>query len=116
MDRRAATGAVSERADSGVRVYPTKFKPTSSNFQGEEMSGVRFVITDRESFDSTRFGIELAARLKNFSRTMDFDRCRHLIGNRSGGYLKSGRDASFIWADEQQAAAFEERRKPFLLY
>ena len=103
----------------GVRVYPTRFTPTSSNLKGKNVSGIRFVVTDRESFDSTRLGIELAAALQSlFPKKLDFDECSKLIGNHEVVQdLKAGRDASFIWAKmQQQAAGFAERRKPFLLY
>ncbi len=103
----------------GVRVYPTRFRPTASNLQGKEISGVRFVVTDRESFDSTRLGIELAAAIqKLFPGKLDFDRCKNLIGSREViDYLKTGRDASFIWSKAQhQAADFARRRQSFLLY
>jgi len=103
----------------GVRVYPTTFRPASSNFAGTEIQGVRFVITDREAFDSTRFGIELAAALqKLYPGKLDFEKCRYLIGNRETlSELESGRDASTIWSQAQrEAAQFVERRKPYLLY
>ena len=108
----------------GVRVYPTRFTPTSSNFSGREIEGVRFVITDRESFDSTRLGLELAAGLQTlYPGKVDFEKCRFLIGNRDTiNKLKQyvpteGMETSEIWMYvEQQAAAFDERRKPYLLY
>ena len=90
----------------GVRVYPTRFKPTSSHFAGQQIEGVRFVITDREAFDSTRLGIELAAALQNlYPGKIDFQKCRHLIGNhRTIGELELGRDASLIWSQAQREA------------
>lgn len=103
----------------GVRAYPTRFQPASSNFAGQEIEGVRFVITNREAFDSTRLGIELAAGLqKLFPGMLDFEKCRFLIGNHEIlGQFQLGRDASSIWERTQaQAAQFAERRKPYLLY
>jgi uncharacterized protein YbbC (DUF1343 family) len=103
----------------GLRVYPTHFTPSSSYFRDRDIGGVRFVVTNRESFDSTRFGIELASALeKLFPRHLNFEKCVPLIGNRAVvDELKAGRDPSFIWAKmQEQAAAFVERRKPFLLY
>jgi uncharacterized protein YbbC (DUF1343 family)/CubicO group peptidase (beta-lactamase class C family) len=103
----------------GVRVYPTHFTPTASNFKGKQINGVRFVITDRESFDSTRLGIEVATALeKLFPGHLDFDKCAPLIGNRQViDYLKAGRDPSFICAKmQEEAAGFAQRRKPYLLY
>ncbi len=103
----------------GVRVYPTKFEPTSSNFSGREIEGVRFVITDREAFDSTRLGIEVAAALqKLFPGHLDFAKCRFLIGDKETVQdLQLGRGASEIWMRaESQATEFAERRKAYLLY
>jgi uncharacterized protein YbbC (DUF1343 family)/CubicO group peptidase (beta-lactamase class C family) len=103
----------------GVRVYPTRFKPTASHFAGQQIEGVRFVVTDREAFDSTRLGIEVAAALQTlYPGKIDFQKCRHLIGNhRTIGALELGRDASLIWSQAQrEAAEFAERRKPYLLY
>lgn len=103
----------------GVRVYPTRFRPASSNLQGKDIAGIRFVITDRESFDSTRLGIEVAAALRKlFPGNIDFEKCRWLIGNHDIiAELASGTDASAIWSHvQQQATEFAERRKPYLLY
>ncbi|MGA8028890.1 MAG: exo-beta-N-acetylmuramidase NamZ domain-containing protein [Bryobacteraceae bacterium] len=103
----------------GVRVYATTFRPVSSNFADKNIEGVRFVITDREAFDSTRLGIELAAGFqKLFPGKLDFEKCRWLIGShKTVEDLKSGRDASAIWSRAQQEASqFAERRRPYLLY
>ncbi len=103
----------------GVRVYPTKFQPTSSNFSGQTIEGVRFVITDRESFDSTRLGIELAVALRTlYPGKIDFDKCKTLIGSHETiSALAEGKDAIDIWMPAQaEAIKFADRRKPFLLY
>ncbi|MBV9501796.1 MAG: DUF1343 domain-containing protein [Acidobacteriaceae bacterium] len=103
----------------GVRVYPTRFTPTSSNFAGKQIEGVRFVITNRDSFDSTRLGIELAAALqKLYPGKIDFEKCLPLIGDREVVRdLKTGADVGETWAKaERQAALFVTRRKPYLLY
>jgi uncharacterized protein YbbC (DUF1343 family) len=115
---------LNKRYSPGVRVYPTRFTPTSSNFTGKEIEGVRFVVTDRESFDSTRLGLEIAAGLQSlYPGKIDFEKCRFLIGNREmveklkEGIPAEDTDASSFWMDaQQQAAAFDERRKPYLLY
>jgi uncharacterized protein YbbC (DUF1343 family)/CubicO group peptidase (beta-lactamase class C family) len=103
----------------GVRAYATRFEPSASNFAGREIEGVRFVVTNREAFDSTRLGIELAAALqKLFPGKLDFEKCRYLIGDHETVRdLKAGRDASAIWARAQaHADAFAKRRMPYLLY
>jgi len=110
---------LNQRFVPGVRVYPTKFKPASSNFQDREIEGVRFVVTDREAFDSTRLGIELASALqKLYPGKIDFDQCKLLIGNHAliDG-LKAQTEPLTLWlAVQQQAAQFVERSKSFLLY
>lgn len=111
--------ALNARFIPGVRVYPTRFRPAESNFAGKEIEGVRFIVTDREAFDSTRLGIELAVELqKLFPGKLDIEKCRFLIGDEKiVSELKSSDDAGAIWYQaQQQAKQFAERRKPFLLY
>jgi uncharacterized protein YbbC (DUF1343 family) len=47
----------------GVRCYPTEFVPDSSKYEGSTCRGVFFLVTDRETFRSVRFGCELAFAL-----------------------------------------------------
>ncbi len=111
--------ALNARFIPGVRVYPTRFRPAESNFAGKEIEGVRFLITDREAFDSTRLGIELAVELqKLFPGKLDFEKCRFLIGNQKIVLeLRNNGDAGSIWYEAQQEAnQFTELRKQFLLY
>ena len=95
----------------GVRVYPTHLNATTE--------GVRFVITDREQFDSIRLGLEVAHALqKLYPGKIDFELSKQLIGNRKViDALKAGEDPR---AMEQglmtDVAAFMNRRRPFLLY
>ena len=119
IDGPALAQFLNARFIPGVRVYPTRFKPSSSNLKNVEISGVRFVITDRDAFDSTRLGIEVAAALqKLFPGKIDFEKCRLLVGNRDVlNQLQKGTDASEIWLQAQeQASQFAERRRPYLLY
>ncbi len=119
IDGPALARYLNSRFIPGVRVYPTKFRPSSSNLQGKDARGIRFVITDRESFDSTRLGIEVAAALqKLFPGQINFEKCRSLIGDRQiVTDLATGKDASAIWSKAQeQATQFAARRKPYLLY
>jgi uncharacterized protein YbbC (DUF1343 family)/CubicO group peptidase (beta-lactamase class C family) len=110
---------LNEQFIPGVRAYATRFQPSASNFAGKEIEGVRFVVTNREAFDSTRLGIELAAGIqKLFPGKLDFEKCRYLIGDRETlADLEAGRGASVIWTRAQaQANAFARRRAPYLLY
>jgi uncharacterized protein YbbC (DUF1343 family) len=103
----------------GVRVYPIRFRPTSSNFAGKTIEGVRFVITDRNSFDATRFGLELGFALeKLYPGKIPWDTNRFLIGNHeviAAG--KAGVDPrTTVQQMEDSLAAFVNRREKFLLY
>jgi uncharacterized protein YbbC (DUF1343 family) len=52
----------------GLRTYPVRFRPSSGNLARTSVEGVRFLITSRESFDSVRLGLEIAADYKNSIR------------------------------------------------
>ncbi|MDX2151520.1 MAG: DUF1343 domain-containing protein [Bryobacteraceae bacterium] len=103
----------------GVRVYPVVFVPTSSNLAGKRVEGVRFVVTDREIFDSVRLGVELACALeKLYPGKLDLDVNLRLIGSRRTiEEIRKGTDPRRIIEDmEGETAAFLIERRPFLLY
>lgn len=107
------------RSIPGVRIYATRFAPSSSNFKGREIEGVRFVVLNREQFNAVRLGLELVAALeKLYPGKLDLESCRFLIGNRKAiDQLKAGDDPRAIEQDfEDQLGAFLERRRQFLLY
>jgi len=103
----------------GIRVYPTRFRPAASVFQGVTIEGVRFIIVDRDKFNSVRFGLEIAFALqKLYPGKIDVEASKQLIGNRRViDALKAGDDPRVIeqsFADD--LAAYVTRRQPFLLY
>ena len=103
----------------GVRVYPTEFKPSSSHLAGKKIQGVRFVITDRERFDSVRLGLEVAAALqKLYPGRINFEQCKWLIGNQVViNDIKAGMDPIRIERHLiEQEEGFANRRKAYLLY
>jgi uncharacterized protein YbbC (DUF1343 family)/CubicO group peptidase (beta-lactamase class C family) len=103
----------------GVRVYATRFRPTSSNFTGKTIQGVRFVITDRNSFDSTRLGLELGYALENlYPGKIPWDTNRFLIGNHEA--IEAGKadldPRTTVQKMEDSLASFVSRREKYLLY
>jgi uncharacterized protein YbbC (DUF1343 family)/CubicO group peptidase (beta-lactamase class C family) len=103
----------------GIRVYPVRFRPMSSNFSGKTIEGVRFVVTNRDTFDSTRFGLELAFALnKLYPGKIAWQENRFLIGNNEVlRELKDGVDPGTILQEmESSLAAFHQRRERYLLY
>ncbi len=103
----------------GVRVYATSFTPASSNFSGRSIQGVRFVVTDRTAFDSTRLGLEVAYALeKLYPGRIPWEENRFLIGNRQViNAMKTGTDPrDTVQKIEESLAAFIQRREKYLLY
>jgi uncharacterized protein YbbC (DUF1343 family) len=103
----------------GVRVYPTSFTPTESNFKGVRVEGVRFEITNREVLDSTRLGLEVAAALQHlYPGKIDFAASKRLIG--SGDVIQrlaAGQDPRVIQESWQDGlAAFLAVRAKYLIY
>jgi uncharacterized protein YbbC (DUF1343 family) len=103
----------------GVRVYPTRFRPTSSNFSGKTIEGVRFVITNRDTFDSVRFGLELGYALnKLYPGKIAWQENRFLVGNQEVlRALKNGVDPGTILQQmEDSLAVFTRQKERYLLY
>ncbi|MDW8130569.1 MAG: DUF1343 domain-containing protein [Bryobacterales bacterium] len=103
----------------GVRVYPTRFQPTSSRLAGRWIEGVRFLVTDREIFDSARLGLELAAALlKLYPDKLDLEANLRLIGSRAVvTALRAGEDPRLILERERESLErFLERRQASLFY
>jgi uncharacterized protein YbbC (DUF1343 family)/CubicO group peptidase (beta-lactamase class C family) len=110
---------LNRRLIPGVRVYPTIFTPDTSNLKGIKAQGIRFVITSRESFDSARFGLELAAALqKLYPGKIDFAAGKRLIGSDEVmRQLAAGDDPRQIQQQMQEAVdQFLKIREKYLLY
>ncbi len=103
----------------GVRVYPTRFQPSASNLSGKLIEGVRFVITDREAFNSVRLGMEIGVALeKLYPGKIPWEANRFLIGSRETiSALRSGEDPRTIEAQQEGGLReFLTRREKYLLY
>jgi uncharacterized protein YbbC (DUF1343 family) len=70
------------RAIPGVRFFPQRFTPASSNFSGKTIEGVRFAITDRDILSASQLGLDLAAGLAAlYPGKIVWEKNRNLIGN-----------------------------------
>lgn len=110
---------LNRRFIAGVRVYPTRFRPTASNFAGQLIEGVRFVITDREAFNSSRLGLEVAAALRKlYPDRLSLEPNLRLIGSRrTVALLEAGEDPCRIIEQWQEALKeFLRLREAYLLY
>ena len=100
-------------------MYPIRFRPGSSNFSGKTIDGVRFVVTNRDTFDSTRLGLELGHALnKLYPGKIAWQENRFLIGNREVlRELKDGVDPRTILETMHDSlAGFIQQRDHYLLY
>ncbi|MBI3680804.1 MAG: DUF1343 domain-containing protein [Acidobacteria bacterium] len=103
----------------GVRVYPTAFTPRDSVLKGVLCQGLRFVITDRERFNSARLGLELAVLLERlYPGKIPFERNERLIGSRKTiQAIRKLTDPRTIVQDEEELLrGFAAVRDKYLLY
>ncbi len=103
----------------GVRAYPVRFRPSASNFSGKIIEGVRFVLTNRDTFDSTRLGLEVAYAFgKLYPGKMTWQDNRYLIGNHKVmKAIEDGSDPRTVLEEMQDSLArFIDRREKYLLY
>jgi uncharacterized protein YbbC (DUF1343 family)/CubicO group peptidase (beta-lactamase class C family) len=110
---------LNQRQIPGVRVYPTSFTPSESNFKGTRIEGVRFEIVNREMVDATRLGLEVAGAIqKLYPGKVDWTVDKRLIGSDAViGELQAGDDPRTIQQEMQDSvAAFVETRARYLIY
>lgn len=119
IDGRQLAAYLNSRSIPGIRVYPVRFKPDSSNLAGKQVNGVRFVITQREAFSPSQFGTELIAALhKLYPGKISLETNKKLIANQAYmSALDSGADPRTILQQlAEELAPFLERRSRHLLY
>jgi uncharacterized protein YbbC (DUF1343 family)/CubicO group peptidase (beta-lactamase class C family) len=110
---------LNQRQIAGVRVYPTSFTPSESNFKGVRIEGVRFEIVNREMLDATRLGLEVAGAIqKLYPGKVDWSANKRLIGSDEViRRLQAGDDPRTIQqAMHDGVAAFMELRAKYLIY
>ena len=110
---------LNNRRIPGIRVYPTELRPASSNFSGQRIEGVRFVLTERDAFDSVGFGIELGCAIaKLFPGKMRWDLDEKLTGSkRVLRAMETGASPEEIRKEyAAELSEFRQRRSQYLLY
>jgi uncharacterized protein YbbC (DUF1343 family) len=121
---RLNTAAQASSHLAGVRFEPVRFVPHAPGdrkFGGEQVRGIRFVVTDRERYDPTHAAIAalieiqrahpdwLSWYVSHFDRLAGTDELRKAVV--AGKGLEA---ATAGWSE--QAAAFDRLRQPYLLY
>ncbi len=119
MNGQQLASYLNSRNAPGIRVYPTQLSPVTSNFSGKSIEGIRFVLTNRDVFDSVGFGIELGCAIgKLFPGKMQWNSNNKLAGSIK---LLNGMEAgetpeSLKRAHAAELMAFRQRRGKYLLY
>jgi len=119
MSGRELAAYLNQRQIAGVRVYPTSFTPSESNFKGVRIEGVRFEIVNREMLDATRLGLEVAGAIqKLYPGKVDLTLNKKLIGSDDAiRRLQAGEDPRTIQqAMQDSVAGFVELRARYLIY
>ncbi len=119
MDGLKVAEALNKLAIPGLRAYPTSFEPTASYFSGTKVGGVRFTITDREAFRSTRLGLSLMETLQRlYPKELNLEVNRKLIGSQDV-IQRVRRGEAAVEIEQSMALAltrFGEKRQQYLIY
>jgi uncharacterized protein YbbC (DUF1343 family)/CubicO group peptidase (beta-lactamase class C family) len=107
------------RAIQSVRFIPVHFTPSASNFAGEHCQGVNIIVLDRNLFDATELGIELASALhKLYPNDFKLERISDLLVNQEVLHaIDVGEDPRRIVGDwQERLEKFIAMREKYLLY
>ncbi|MEO8574137.1 MAG: exo-beta-N-acetylmuramidase NamZ domain-containing protein [Pyrinomonadaceae bacterium] len=110
---------LNERGLQGIRFVPVRFKPNASVFKGEDLGGVNMIVTNRNTFESVRTGLEIASALRKlYPAEWEVDRFGRLLVNAEFlGMVKRGETPEAVEAAWRKTLYdFEKRRAPYLLY
>jgi len=104
---------------AGVRVVPTRFRPSVGPYAGKTVPGIELTIVDAERFSAARTGLGLIRALHSlFVPAWDTTRLALLVANRQAldGIARglSTLEIEAGWSNE--LARFRERRSRVLLY
>ena len=119
IDDRLLAYELNKLALPGVRFQPVQFTPTASVFEKKACRGVRLLLVNRDALNSVQLGLAVGHTLHRlYGEDFDLTKFNTLLNhNASIELIKSGKPWQEIDAQwQQQAQAFAQRRKPFLLY
>ncbi|HXT00283.1 MAG TPA: DUF1343 domain-containing protein, partial [Elusimicrobiota bacterium] len=120
LDAEALKKRMDEALLDGVAFSVEARAPSKDKYAGQSCPGLRIVVTDREAANPLRVFAALAAALRDTQPgfKLDWNRSRRLIGRERFFELYSAgaTGAEIARLFEADAAEFEKRRAPFLLY
>ena len=130
IDPFALAAGLAETPVAGVVARPVFFQPTFHKYAGRSIGGVALHVTDPRRFEPLRFGLHFLAEVRRLwpsalawrEEVYEFVRDRLaidlLFGTRDARLaIDAGEPVDPLWQRWQaHAAAFEDRRRPFLRY
>jgi uncharacterized protein YbbC (DUF1343 family)/CubicO group peptidase (beta-lactamase class C family) len=119
MDGKKLAEVLNSREINGVTFSPVDFTPDSSLFKDQACHGVRILLTDRQTLDAGRLGIEIASTLHRlYPGVFELDKTLHLVGSRPTlQAIKEGQDPRTVLLTLQgPLEAFLALRSNYLLY
>ena len=103
---------------AGIRFVPVHFTPKASQYESQRCGGVHLIITQRDSFDPLRTGLQLAVTLRAMypSQWETSKRDRLLSSRKVADGILAGQSVDQLIASyETELAAFIKRRQEFLM-
>ncbi len=121
LDAPAVANAMNAKGLAGIRFEAITMPvlPTAAKFKGQTIPGIRYEITNRETYRPVRTTLILIDEIKrrhptNFAWGSSIDR---LTGSaKVKNAINAGTLAPLLDEWDREAAAFAESRKPYLLY
>ena len=110
---------LNDRKMQGVKFTPVGFAPAGSIFKDELCQGVKIILTDRQTLDSTALGVEIISALyKLYPKDFRLDNTLGLIGScKVLQEIRDGLDPKIIEMNWQEPLAqFLKLRSKYLLY
>jgi uncharacterized protein YbbC (DUF1343 family)/CubicO group peptidase (beta-lactamase class C family) len=119
MDGRKLAAHLNSRGLPGARFVPIRFKPNASVFKDQECGGINIIVTDRNSFNAVRMGLEIVSALRSlFNAEWQSERYSRLLLNQEifDRIMRGDPPAEIQKTIEEKNKDFHARRAPFLLY
>jgi uncharacterized protein YbbC (DUF1343 family)/CubicO group peptidase (beta-lactamase class C family) len=119
MDGPRVAATLNARGIAGVRLTPVRFTPASSVFKGEECSGVRITLVDRNALNAVALGIHVATALRDLHpKEWSAGKLNRLLVNRAAlaRFSRGETTGEITGAWAAGSMEFEKRRATFLLY
>jgi uncharacterized protein YbbC (DUF1343 family)/CubicO group peptidase (beta-lactamase class C family) len=119
IDGRSLAEAMNARRLAGVHFVAATFAPSADRYAGEQVGGVRIVVTDREAIRPVTVGLALARELRDrYPTEFNAEAIQNLLVNRATmwAFLRGEPLLRLLEPADADTASFRERRAAFLIY